>query len=78
MLYRYIKYVKGSGFVDNWMLLIENPDASSISDWADEAMHWMVMNKVINGIDDAGNLAPQNGATRAQVAQMLLNYSKAA
>lgn len=78
MLYRYIKEVKGGGFIGTWMFLLENPDAASISDWADEAMHWMVMNKVINGIDDAGNLAPQNGATRAQVAQMLLNYSKAA
>ncbi len=78
MLYRYIKEVKGGGFTGTWMFLLENPDAASISDWADEAMHWMVMNKVINGIDDAGNLAPQNGATRAQVAQMLLNYSKAA
>ncbi len=78
MLYRYEKEIKGGGFTGAWMFLLENPDAAGISDWADEAMHWMVMNKVINGVDAEGTLAPQSGATRAAVAQMLLNYSKAA
>ena len=78
MLYRYEKEIKGGGFVGAWMFLLENPDAADVSSWADEAMHWMVMNKVVNGVDAAGTLAPQDGATRAAVAQMLLNYSNVA
>ena len=78
MLYRYEKEIKGGGFVGTWMFLLENPDADSVSSWADEAVKWMVMNKVINGVDDAGTLSPKTGATRAAVAQMLLNYSNVA
>ncbi|MBQ7713582.1 MAG: S-layer homology domain-containing protein [Oscillospiraceae bacterium] len=75
MLYRYEQTVKEGGFVGSWMFLLDNPDADQVSSWADEAMHWMTMHKVVNGVDAAGNLAPQSGATRAAVAQMLLNYS---
>ena len=78
MLYRYEKDIKGGGFKGAWMFLLENPDAAKVSSWADEAVKWMVMSKVINGVDAAGNIAPQNGATRAAVAQMLLNYSNIA
>ena len=78
MLYRYEKELKGGGFVGAWAFLLQNPDASSVSSWADEAVKWMVMNKVINGVDAEGTLAPQSGATRAAVAQMLLNYSNVA
>ena len=76
MLYRYEKEIKKGGFTGAWQFLLSNPDAGQVSDWADEAMKWMVMNKVINGVDSAGTLAPQGSATRAAIAQMLLNYDK--
>ena len=44
-------------------------------DWAYMAMHWAVSNGIISG---KGNdtLDPQGNATRAEVAQMLYNFSK--
>ena len=47
-------------------------DASMVSAWAREAMSWAVANGIINGSN--GYLLPQDGATRAQVAQMMMNY----
>ena len=44
--------------------------------WADEAMHWMVMHGVINGMGD-GSLAPQDNATRAQIAAMFMRFCEA-
>ena len=49
-------------------------DAGSISSWAVEAMDWAVAGGVLSG-DDTGRLAPGGAATRAEVAQMLYNYS---
>ncbi len=74
MLYNYV-CKQGGGFTGAWMFLLENPDASEIKDAADEAMHWMVMHKVLNG-DEQGRLLPTGYATRAQMAQILLNFSK--
>ena len=74
MLYNYLKS-QGKGYTGAWMFLLDNPDAADISESADEAMHWMVMNKVMNGVDAAGNLAPKASTTRAHIAQMLLNLS---
>ena len=76
MLYRYEQVIKEGGFKGDWMFLLDYPDAASVNEWANEAMHWMSMNKVVNGMD--GKLNPQGSATRAQVAQMLLNYSNIA
>ena len=50
-------------------------DASAISSWASEAMNWAVANGVLSG-DEAGRLNPGGAATRAEVAQMLYNYSQ--
>lgn len=71
MLYRYAKQ-NGQGFTGAWMFLLRHPDASDISESADEAMHWMVMHGIINGLD--GKLNPQGATTRAQVATMLMRY----
>lgn len=49
-------------------------DADTVSDWAQEAMSWMVGNHYLNG--SAGLLEPQGSATRAQVAQILMNYDE--
>ena len=72
ILYRYAQS-KGQGFKGSWMFLLDFPDAGDVSEWADEAMHWMVMNDIINGMGD-GTLNPGGEATRAQVATMLMRY----
>jgi len=71
MLYRYAK-LNGQGFTGAWMFLLDYPDAGEVSEWADEAMHWMVMQGIINGVD--GKLVPQGDASRAQVATMLMRF----
>ena len=70
ILYRYAK-LKGKGFSGMWSFPLTFDDAASVSDWANEAMCWMVMNGVIQG---TGNnmLSPKSGATRAQVATVLM------
>ena len=50
-------------------------DASAISSWASEAVNWAVASGVLSG-DEAGRLNPGGAATRAEVAQMLYNYSQ--
>ena len=71
ILYRYAQS-KGQGFTGSWMFLLNYPDASEISSWADEAMHWCVMNGIINGKD--GKLVPGGDASRAEAATMLMRY----
>ena len=48
-------------------------DASSVSDWAVEALAWAVDNGIITGMGGS-SLAPQTTATRAQVAVMLMQF----
>ena len=53
-----------------------HPDkyADQISDYAYEAMCWMTMHGVINGMGD-GTVAPQSEATRAQIATMFMRFA---
>ena len=69
MLYRY----SGSPAVDGGALNFT--DADKVSAWASDAVKWAVAGGVISG---KGNnmLDPQGNATRAEVAQMLYNFSK--
>jgi uncharacterized protein YkwD len=48
-------------------------DTDSVSDYAENAMRWAVSHGVINGAD--GKLSPRDNASRAQVAQIFLNFS---
>ncbi|MGI6206427.1 MAG: S-layer homology domain-containing protein [Anaerovoracaceae bacterium] len=48
-------------------------DASDVDSYAQEALQWAVGKGLINGAD--GQLMPRDSATRAQVAQIFLNYS---
>lgn len=50
-------------------------DASQINGYAQDAMNWAVENNIIGGFGD-GVLEPQGLATRAQVAQILKNYTE--
>ena len=69
MLYRYA----GSPAVGSYTLNFR--DADKVSDWALDAMRWAVKNGVVSG---KGNqtLDPAGCATRAEVAQMLYNFSQ--
>ena len=75
MLYRYAQ-AQGKGFTGAWMFPLDYSDADQVSDWADEAMHWMTMHGVITGMDD-GTLAPKDNATRAQIATMFMRFVEA-
>ncbi len=72
IIYRHAK-TKGQGFTGAWMFLLENPDASEISSWADEAMHWMVMNGLVQG-REGGMLVPQGEGARAEIATIMMRY----
>ena len=71
ILYR-LAQAKGQGFTGAWQFKLDQPDASAVSGWADEAMHWCVMNEIINGKD--GCLVPGGSASRAEAAAMLMRF----
>ena len=48
-------------------------DAASVSDWAKPAMQWAIANGIIGGKGN-GMLDPSGIATRAEVAQIFMNY----
>ena len=70
ILYRYSE-LKGYD-VSDVDSLAAFTDANKVADWAKEAMGWAVENYVING-KGAGKLDPTGTATRAEVAQVLMN-----
>ena len=67
ILYRYTK----SGPVKE-NRLSAFPDADRVSPYAVEALNWAVAEGLINGSD--GKLLPQDGATRAEIATILMRY----
>ncbi len=71
-IYRYAKS-KGQGFSDSRMFNLDFNDAGSISTWADEAMHWCVMNDIVTGTGDK-TLNPKGKANRGQIVTMLYRY----
>lgn len=50
-------------------------DANLISDWAEEAVSWAAASGIMVGMTET-TLAPQSNATRAQVAQIMMSFSK--
>ena len=66
MLYRYAGSPAASGSLDNFS------DASTVSSYAVNAMQWAVANGIVNGSN--GKLNPQNNATRAEVAAILMRF----
>ena len=48
-------------------------DVKSISDWALSSVEWAVGETLLSG-KDGGKLAPTSGATRAEVAQILMRF----
>ena len=72
ILYRYAQ-AKGYDTTQGGMAVREFSDSASISDWAQTAMSWAVNAQVLSGKGN-GVLDPQGTATRAEVAQMLMNF----
>ena len=66
MMYRYAGSPKADGKFDSFS------DAASVSTYAADAMQWAVANGIVNGSN--GKLNPQNNATRAQVAAILMRF----
>ena len=48
-------------------------DADEISSWALGGMKWAVSEEIIQGYGD-GTLRPKDTATRAEIAQAIMNY----
>ena len=74
MLYRYAQTL-GEGFTGNWSFPLNFPDAADVSEYAYEALCWMTMENVIQGMEDGG-LHPQGTANRAQLATMLMRFDQ--
>lgn len=74
MLYRYTQYLGLDVKSDGAMGMAGYEDVDSISDWAYDPMQWAVLNGIIEG--SSGLLNPQGSATRAEVAQMFMNYAE--
>ena len=66
MLYRYAGSPTANGKLDNFS------DSASVSSYAENAMQWAVANGIVNGSN--GKLNPQNNATRAEVAAILMRF----
>lgn len=66
IIYRYVQH-NGGGFKGMWYFPLNYSDASDISEYADEAMHWCVMNGIIEA-DENNALRPAAPATRAETA----------
>lgn len=72
MLYRYAQS-QGLGFTGTWAFSLDYADADQVSEYAYEAMCWMTMNGIFDGVGD-NMLAPAGTATRAQVATILMRF----
>ena len=66
MLYRYAGSPKADGKLDSFS------DSASVSSYAAGAMQWAVANGIVNGSN--GKLNPQDNATRAEVAAILMRF----
>ena len=74
ILYRYEQY-KGGGFSDLWMFRLDYEDIADISEWAYEAVCYMVMKDVYCAPTET-TLQPQKSATRAEAAAFLNRYAE--
>lgn len=74
IFYRYEQNVNDGGFKGMWMFLLNFDDVDQISDWAHEAMHWMVQKGIIIGTGN-NKLSPKGTATREQAEIMIQRYS---
>ena len=69
MLYRFEGNPAVSGNLNAY------PDGNTVSSWAVDAMIWATQTGLINGMN--GKLSPNTGATRAQLATLLMRLKEA-
>ena len=74
MIYRYAQTL-GKGFQDAWMFQLDYPDAAEISPWADEAMHYAVMNSILTGSEEG--LFPKGTLSPDELPAILEQFQKA-
>ncbi|MBQ4234153.1 MAG: S-layer homology domain-containing protein [Firmicutes bacterium] len=73
MLYRFAEK-QGKDVTANAAAELSFEDASSVKDYAQQAMKWAVGNGLIEG--DGGRLSPGANATREQVAMIMMRFSQ--
>ena len=71
IMYRYARF-KNHDMTVSGNLYDSFPDRSDVSSYAVDPLRWAVSWRIINGSN--GMLLPKNTATRAEVAQIILNY----
>lgn len=69
MFYRYMTW-RGDGPVGSWAILLTYSDTWRISDWASEGVMFCTLTGIMYGNED-GSFAPQNTATRAEIAAVV-------
>ena len=74
MIYRYAQTL-GKGYQDAWMFNLDYPDAAEISPWADEAMHYAVMNGILAGSEKG--LFPKGAVSAEELPAILEQFQKA-
>jgi hypothetical protein len=74
IIYNYASY-KGKNLSSSSAAFDVFPDRNNVSAYAVQAVRWAVSWEVIRGSD--GRIRPQDPATRAQVAQIIVNYYNA-
>ena len=72
MLYRYAKSTGKDVSVGKDTNILSYADATTVSEYAVPAMQWACGAGIVNGAN--GKLNPQNNATRAEVAAILMRY----
>ena len=76
MLQRYAEFAKESNPLWNETNILSYDDFESISEWAIPAIQWAAGADVMKGRTDS-TINPSENITRAEIAQMLVNYMSA-
>ena len=71
MLFRYATYAKKADLDKKVDLAAKFKDAAKVSDYAKEALQWAAAVEVVRG-DDVGTIRPQDNATRAEAAALMV------
>lgn len=76
IMYRYADFAGFSVQIGSDERFYAFPDNGDVAAWAVSALKWATDRGIINGAD--GRILPANTATRAQVAQIIMNFERAA
>ena len=65
MIYRYVQ-TEGGGFTGEWYFPLTFDDIADIDEWADEGMHWVTMNTLLEATDN--KISPDAAMTKGDAA----------